>query len=119
MAEIFAFRAYRYNPARVHLASVLTQPYDKITPAMQERYYTLDPHNLIAVEKGKSRPDDTPENNAYTRAARALQDWIAQGVLVRDAAPSVYVCFQDYQVDRKSTRLNSSHIQKSRMPSSA
>ena len=31
---------------------------------------------------------------------------------------SVYE-FADREVDRKSTRLNSSHIQKSRMPSSA
>ena len=29
------------------------------------------------------------------------------------------VCLEDSRVDRKSTRLNSSHIQKSRMPSSA
>ena len=29
------------------------------------------------------------------------------------------ISYQDLQLDRKSTRLNSSHIQKSRMPSSA
>ena len=33
------------------------------------------------------------------------------------AGPTVYIC--DECIDRKSTRLNSSHIQKSRMPSSA
>ncbi len=97
MAEIFPFQAYRYNPARVDLARVLTQPYDKITPAMQERYSALDPHNLITIEKGRSLPGDTPENNVYTRAARALRDWIAEGVLVRDPVPSLYVYFQDYR----------------------
>jgi uncharacterized protein (DUF1015 family) len=98
MAEIFPFRAYRYNPARVDVARVLTQPYDKITPAMQERYYALDPFNLITIEKGKSRTDDTPQNNVYTRAEQALRDWTAQGVLVRDPAPSIYAYFQDYRV---------------------
>src|SRR5574337_877928 len=98
MAEIFPFQAYRYNPARVELAGVLTQPYDKITPAMQDRYYALGPHNLIRVEKGKPAPDDTPQNNVYTRAAQALKGWIAQGVLVRDPAPGIYVYFQDYGV---------------------
>ncbi len=96
MAEIFPFGAYRYNPARVDLASVLTQPYDKITPAMQERYSSLSPYNLITVEKGQATAGDTPENNIYTRAGQALQDWIAQGLLVRDPSPVVYVYFQDY-----------------------
>ena len=98
MAEIFPFQAYRYNFARVDLASVLTQPYDKITSAMQERYASLSPYNLIAVEKGKPAAGDTPQNNVYTRAAQALQDWIAQGILVCDSSPAIYVCFQDYAV---------------------
>ncbi len=38
MADIAPFSAYRYNLDRVRLSDVVTQPYDKITPAMQERY---------------------------------------------------------------------------------
>src|SRR5712692_2427314 len=98
MAEIFPFRAYRYDAARVNLGKVLTQPYDKISTVMQERYYALDTHNLITVEKGKSRPGDAVGNNVYTRAAQALQEWIAAGVLVREPAPAVYAYFQDYQM---------------------
>ncbi len=98
MAQIFPFAAYRYNPARVSLPSVLTQPYDKITPAMQERYSALGPCNLITVEKGRVNPGDGPQDNVYTRAARALEDWTAQGILARDPAPSIYVYFQDYEV---------------------
>jgi uncharacterized protein (DUF1015 family) len=104
MAEIFPFQAYRYNTARVDLASVLTQPYDKITAAMQDRYYSLSPYNLIVVEKGKPSANDTAENNVYTRAAKALQDWIAQGVLVRDPAPAVYAYFQEYAAPHTSER---------------
>jgi uncharacterized protein (DUF1015 family) len=69
MAEIFPFRAYRYNSARVDPAKVLTQPYDKVTPAMAQKYAAASPYNLIPVEKGNSLPTDTPENNVYTRAA--------------------------------------------------
>ncbi len=104
MAQIFPFQAYRYNPGRVELARVLTQPYDKIMPAMQERYYGLDAHNLITIEKGKSRPDDAPSNNVYTRAAEALREWIAEDVLVRDPAPSIYVYSQDYAVPHSGER---------------
>ena len=69
MAQVYPFRAFRYNPERAPFDRVLTQPYDKISPAMQEKYYAADPHNLIAVEKGRAYPDDTPQNNVYTRAA--------------------------------------------------
>ena len=53
MAQVYPFPAYRYNGSRVAFDRVLTQPYDKISPAAQEKYYAADPHNLIAVEKGR------------------------------------------------------------------
>ena len=96
MAEIFPFRAYRYNLERVKLADVVTQPYDKITPAMQAHYAAASPYNLIAVEKGKSSPTDTPADNVYTRAEGALEGWIRDGVLARDTRPGIYVYFQEY-----------------------
>jgi len=104
MAEIFPFRAYRYNAARVDPAKVLTQPYDKITPAMAEKYAAASPYNLIPVEKGETLPDDAPGNNVYTRAAKALEDWIRAGVIVRDATPSLYAYFQEYTVPGTSDR---------------
>ena len=46
MAQVYPFRAFRYNPDRAPFDRVLTEPYDKISPAMQEKYYARDPHNL-------------------------------------------------------------------------
>jgi len=103
MAEIFPFYAYRYNPERVQLAEVVTQPYDKITPAMQERYSTV-PNNLITVEKGKPSAGDSPSDNVYTRAAKALEDWIRSGILVRDSAPGIYAYSQEYTVPGTADR---------------
>ncbi len=37
MADILPFRALRYDPSKVTAGEVMTQPYDKITPAMQDR----------------------------------------------------------------------------------
>jgi uncharacterized protein (DUF1015 family) len=104
MAEIFPFRAYRYNPALVEPAKVLTQPYDKITPAMAEKYAAASPYNLIPIEKGKSRPEDTQGDNVYTRAAQKLDEWIRAKVIVQDAAPSLYAYFQEYTVPGTSER---------------
>ena len=98
MAQVFPFRALRYNPALVPVERVLTQPYDKISRAMQDKYYAADPHNLVTVEKGRSNSGDTPENNLYTRAATALSDWIAGGILRQDPGPCFYAYSQEYAV---------------------
>ncbi len=104
MAEIHPFRAYRYDASRVAPQDVLTQPYDKITPAMQERYYAASPYNLIAIEKGRISADDTPQNNVYTRAARTIDEWIADKILLQDAAPAMYVYSQEFLVPGTQTR---------------
>ncbi len=83
MAQVYPFPAYRYNPSRVSFDRVLTQPYDKISLAAQEKYYAADPHNLIVVEKGRVLPDDAPGHNVYTRAAEALESWIRDNVVAQ------------------------------------
>jgi uncharacterized protein (DUF1015 family) len=104
MADIQPFRAFRFDPRRVALQNVLTQPYDKITPAMQERYYGASPYNLIAVEKGRVSPDDSVENSVYTRAAAKLREWIAEKIVVQDGEPSIYVYSQEFLVPGTKTR---------------
>src|ERR1700685_3642410 len=65
MADIIPFRALRYNLSKVSPGEVLTQPYDKINPAMQERYYQLSPYNLVRIMLGKSEPGDNDGENVY------------------------------------------------------
>jgi len=98
MAKIFPFRALRYDPARVSIADVVTQPYDKISPVMQERYYSASPHNLVRIILGKAEPGDDDQRNVYTRAAANLKDWRREQVLVRDSEPSIYLYTQTFKV---------------------
>ena len=104
MAQVYPFRAHRYNPDYVSFDRVLTQPYDKISPAMQEKYYAADAHNLISVEKGRAYPSDSPENNVYLRAAAALEDWIRKSIVVQDPLPAFYAYTQEYTVPGTSER---------------
>ena len=107
MAQVFAFRAYRYNPDVAPFDKVLTQPYDKISPAAQEKYYAAHPDNLIAVEKGRVLPTDDAQNNVYTRAASAIEKWIANRAVVQDPAPAFYAYTQEFIVpgtNEKRTR---------------
>ncbi len=113
MAQVYPFPAYRYNASKVAYDRVLTQPYDKISPAMQDKYYAADPHNLIAIEKGRVLPGDTPagvsdgkiEKNVYTRAADALQSWIREQIVVPDTRPCFYSYTQEYTVPDTQQRL--------------
>src|SRR6267143_743075 len=104
MAQVYPFRAFRYNPARASFDRVLTQPYDKISPAMQEKYYAADPHNLITIEKGRSFPNDSAQNNVYTRAASALPDRIQNNIVTQDPAPSFYAYTPEYTAPRTAER---------------
>lgn len=98
MAQLFPFRAYRYNPTKTDPARVLTQPYDKITPEMQKRYAAASPYNLITIEKGPTHADDTAPSDVYARATRAVDDWIAAKILVHDPLPAFYAYFQEFEV---------------------
>src|SRR5580700_5037448 len=98
MADISPFRALRYNSSKVSPGDVMTQPYDKITPAMQDKYYQSSPHNLVQVILGKQQSGDNEQQNVYTRAASLLQKWQDEGVLQPDAEPSLYVYSQIFKV---------------------
>jgi len=76
----------------------VTQPYDKITPAMQERYYQSSPYNLVRIILGKRLPTDGDAENVYTRAAASLRDWRQTGILRRDPEPSLYLYSQTFRL---------------------
>ncbi|HEX3156598.1 MAG TPA: DUF1015 domain-containing protein [Candidatus Angelobacter sp.] len=98
MAEIIPFKALRYDPDQVKLEDVLTQPYDKITPQMQSKYYEKSTHNLVRIILGKAGETDTDAFNVYTRAAEYLHDWRSSGILKQDGEPSIYVYSQTFTV---------------------
>ncbi len=96
MADMHPFRAFRYDPQQVSLSEVVTQPYDKITPALQDRYYAASPHNLVRIILGRREENDNPANNVYSRAAADFRDWKQQGILRQDSVPSIYFYSQRF-----------------------
>ncbi len=98
MAEIIPFKALRYDPDQVKLEDVLTQPYDKITPEMQSKYYERSTHNLVRIILGKAGETDTDSFNVYTRAAEYLHDWRSGGILKQDPDPGIYAYSQTFTV---------------------
>ncbi len=105
MANIFPFQPYRYAPSAGALQNVVTQPYDKISPAMQAGYLAASPYNLVRVILGERKPEDTETENVYTRATAAMKEWIATGIWARDAAPGMFAYFQEFVVPDTGERL--------------
>jgi len=98
MAIISPFAAWRYDPGRVSIEQAVTQPYDKITPAMQEGYYQASPYNLVRIILGKRLEGDNEAENVYTRAADSFQNWREAGILRQDLDPSIYRYTQTFEL---------------------
>lgn len=97
MAAVYPFRGYRYNAEKVKdIGLVFAEPYDKITPELQEKYYLRHPRNIVRFSRGKTTPQDTASDNQYTRAHAFLDRCIAEKVLVREAREALYVYEQEY-----------------------
>jgi uncharacterized protein (DUF1015 family) len=105
MANIFPFQPYRYSLKAGSLSDVVTQPYDKISPAMQARYQAQSPYNLVRIILGERKASDNGTENVYTRAAGYLRDWIARGVLEKEAEPSIYAYYQEFKVPDSDEKL--------------
>ncbi len=103
MAIISPFRAWRYDPERVPVQQAVTQPYDKITPAMQDHYYEASPYNLVRIILGKRLPEDNDGENIYTRSAASFQDWRQTRVLRQDSEPSLYLYSQTFTIPGSQT----------------
>ncbi len=94
MANIRPFRGIRYNPGKItDLSDVITQPYDRIHDPEQAAYYALNPYNFVRIDMGLKQPDEA-DNNVYTRARAYAQTWMAEGVLLREPKPVIYVLEQ-------------------------
>lgn len=90
MARILPFRGLRYHESQ-DLSAVTTPPYDIISPSEQDAYYARSENSVIRLELGKEYPDDTPDNNRYTRSAQTLAEWIDNQVLCFEEKPAVYL----------------------------
>jgi uncharacterized protein (DUF1015 family) len=92
MAEIVPFAGLRYDLARVDDAGrVLAPPYDVIGEAERADLEARHPHNVVRLELPRGEGDAR-----YGAAANLLRAWRAEGVLRREATPSMYLYEQQF-----------------------
>jgi len=104
MAEIRPFKGLRYNSLKVKLDEVITEPYDRIPPALQEEYYKRNPYNVVRIILGKDDDTQHPEKDKYKRASIYLDQWEEEGILLRESQEALYLYEQEFRVKNEQKK---------------
>jgi uncharacterized protein (DUF1015 family) len=93
MAEIQPLRALRYEPAVAGaLQDVIAPPYDVIDAAQRAALVARSPYNVVRVDL----PEDPGGGDVCAHAAQLLEQWQADGAVVRDDEPAIWILRQSY-----------------------
>jgi uncharacterized protein (DUF1015 family) len=97
LAEIQPFAGIQYGAAE--LARVLAPPYDVIPAGYRDELYARDPHNVVRLVLNR-----TPGDAGYAEAGETYKRWLAEGVLVPDPAPALYLLEQAFPAGARTLR---------------
>lgn len=99
MAVIAPFRGLRYNLAKIpNMEAVVTPPYDVIDAEAQAAFMAKNPYNMIHLDLSKNFKADELTDARYDQARRLFEAWQAEGVLVRDPQPAIYIYHVEYRL---------------------
>lgn len=99
MANIKPFRGYRYNSEKIeNIGLVVSQPYYNMSEEEKDKLYKQSEYNSVRLFSGKKFETDTKTDNVFTRAKKHLDEWIAEGALVRDDEPVIYMYEQTIEM---------------------
>ena len=103
MARIEPFRGWRYRVSQPSdLTKLVTPPYDVIPADRRRALAAAHPHNFVHL----ILPQAEGTLDAYAHAARLLEEWRRDGVLIKDEVPSLTLHRQSYVLE-DGRRLNS------------
>jgi len=97
VADVQPFHGLRYNIERIDDLSAIicppydVPPYDVISPEEQLLYHRSSPYNVIRLEYGEELPEDSSEDNKYSRAAATMAGWLREDILTREECPAFYL----------------------------
>ena len=97
MADVQAFRGWRYDLGQVgSLSDVTAPPYDVISPSQQKELYERHPCNVIRLILNREEPGDESPEVRYVRAAEFVRHWKREGVLFQQQQPALYAYHQEF-----------------------
>ena len=103
MVEINPFYGIRYNPAIISdLSRVICPPYDIIDLELQNKLYEISEYNFVRIEYNRELPQDTMDDNRYTRAASCISRWLQENVFIYENRPAIYIHHHNFSLNGKS-----------------
>jgi uncharacterized protein (DUF1015 family) len=95
LVDIKPFKAIRYTKKAGDPKNLITQPYDKIDPALQREYYEKSAYNYCRLIL-------PIENNKYETAQQRIRKWLSEGILSKDEEPAFFVSRQEFKLNGKT-----------------
>ncbi len=101
MADVQPLRALHYDLGKAGPLDRLTAPpYDVIDAPQREELAARSPYNVVGI--------DLPEgDDPYANAARLLNEWRDEGIVVRDDEPALWALTQEYNAPGGTRRVRS------------
>jgi uncharacterized protein (DUF1015 family) len=99
MPEIQPFRAVRYDSTRTggDVSNLIAPPYDVLGQGDKDALLSKSARNIVAVDLPHIPPKSLGPQEAYDRSAETLKAWLADGTLVREKKPALYVYHQTFE----------------------
>lgn len=98
MSTIRPFPAVRYRTdnRQRDIATRLAPPYDILNQQDKDRLLTADPKNFVKIDLPHVPPKFAGPAAAYQASWDTLRAWLADGTMVRDERPQLYVYHQRF-----------------------
>ncbi|HEV7300222.1 MAG TPA: DUF1015 domain-containing protein [Tepidisphaeraceae bacterium] len=100
MADIRPFAALRYSSKVTrdrNLSDLIAPPYDVIADERKAQLMASHPNNIVSIDLPHLPAKSVGPDEAYVGANATLQQWMGDGILVRDRRQATYPYTQSYQ----------------------
>ncbi|RME70899.1 MAG: DUF1015 domain-containing protein [Planctomycetota bacterium] len=100
MPQLCPFRAVRYVPEVAGPIELqVSEPYDKVSPAMRRAYLARSPHNIVRLILPE---DEGQPGDPYEQAAARYRAWRERGVLGLEPGPELLWYEQTFTLGSRS-----------------
>ena len=98
MSTIRPFSAIRYatSAGKADISTRLAPPYDVLDEKDKQALLEPDPKNFVKVDLPFIPPKKAGPPEVYEASQKQIAAWLADGTLVRDGKPGIYVYHQKY-----------------------
>lgn len=103
MAEIKPFRGVRFDTDKAGaMQELICPPYDIISSSQREEFIERNPHNIVRLELPVAEDGVA---DPYENASNKLNEWLAEGIMVREEKPSLYIYEEQYTLHGETKRI--------------